>query len=192
MSHTPLHVTHPIERFFGYYPGTVAVITSAHAGVRNVMAAGWHSALSAEPPLYGIAVGRERRSHPLIVDGGHFVVHFLPFERADLIAGVGSVSATTGVDKFSHFGLTPRDGVATPVPVLQEAYLAYECKVVSVSAAGDHDWIVGEVLALHHRAEAYDERYLLKAEVARPAIFYGRSLFEALGTGERAVHAPPR
>jgi flavin reductase (DIM6/NTAB) family NADH-FMN oxidoreductase RutF len=192
MSTDPLSVISPIERFFGYYPGTVAVITSAHAGARNVMAAGWHAALSAEPPLYGVAIGRERHSHPLIVSGGHFAVHFLPFERADIIAGVGSVSGGSGIDKFAHFGLTARDGVATPVPVLQEAYLAYECKVVAVSATGDHDWIVGEVMALHHRTDAYDERYLLKTEVVRPAIFYGRSIFEALGAGERAVHTPPR
>jgi flavin reductase (DIM6/NTAB) family NADH-FMN oxidoreductase RutF len=188
----PLRVTNPVERFFGYYPGTIAVITSSHAGERNVMSAGWHAALSAEPPLYGVAIGRGRHSHRLIVEGGHFAVHFLPFERADAIAGVGSLSGRDGVDKFARFGLTTRPGVATPVPIVQEAYLAYECQVAGVHATGDHDWIVGEVLALHHRPEAFDDRYLLKADVARPALFYGRSLFEALGSGERAVHAPPR
>lgn len=66
------------DRFFGYYPGTVALITAAHDGQRNVMAAGWHTALSADPPLYGVAVGRERATHALIRAGGTFGVNFLP------------------------------------------------------------------------------------------------------------------
>ncbi|MFD1733971.1 flavin reductase [Deinococcus malanensis] len=51
-------------RFFGYYPGTVALVTAEHSGTRNVLSVGWHTALSADPPLYGVAVGRERGSHP--------------------------------------------------------------------------------------------------------------------------------
>ena len=69
-------------RFFGYYPGTVALVTAEHAGTRNVLSVGWHTALSAEPPLYGVAVGRERATHPLIVESGRFGVNFLPFAQA--------------------------------------------------------------------------------------------------------------
>lgn len=183
---------HPVTRFFGYYPGTVAVVTSQHEGEQNVLAVGWHSALSAEPPLYGVAIGHERYSHRLITAGGHFGVHFLPFERADAIAGTGSVSARDGVNKFAQYGLETKPGVAAPIPILQNAYLAYECRVVAVHASGDHDWVVGEVLALHHQANAFDERFLLNSHVVRPAIFYGRSIFEALGSGERAQHLPPK
>lgn len=188
---TPLHTTAPVERFFGTYPGTVSVITSAHQGRRNVMAAGWHAALSAEPPLYGVAIGRERFSHALIQGSGVFAVHFLPFERADAIAGVGSSSGQEG-NKFAAFGLESTPGAATGVPILHDAYIAYECRVQQIVATGDHDWVVGEVLALHHRPEAFDERNLVDTTAVRPTVFYGRSLFEALGAGERAIHTPKR
>jgi flavin reductase (DIM6/NTAB) family NADH-FMN oxidoreductase RutF len=79
---SPLVVTAPPERFFGYYPGTVAVVTAAHGTDRNVMSAGWHAALSAEPPLYGVAFGRGRYTYGLVRASGAFAVHFLPFERA--------------------------------------------------------------------------------------------------------------
>jgi flavin reductase (DIM6/NTAB) family NADH-FMN oxidoreductase RutF len=181
-----------MERFFGYYPGTIAVITSAHQEERNVMSAGWHAALSAEPPLYGVAIGRDRHSYQLIAASGVFAVHFLPFERADAIAAVGSVSGGSGIDKFEAFQLASSRGEATGVPILHDAYIAYECRVQQVVTTGDHDWIVGEVVALHHRSEAFDERNLVNTDAVRPTVFYGRSIFEALGTGERAVHAPNR
>ena len=57
-------------------------------------------------------------------------------------------------------------------------------------AQRDHDWVVGEVVAVHHRPEAFDERRMLDARHARAAVYYGRSTFEALGSGERAEHLP--
>jgi len=189
---SPLVATAPPERFFGYYPGTVAVVTAAHAGVRNVMSAGWHTALSAEPPLYGVALGRTRHTHGLVTASGAFAVHFLPFERAEAIAGVGSTSGRGGLDKFARFGLPTSDGAVLDLPILHDAYLAYECRVTAVHETGDHDLVVGEVVAVHHRPEAYDERRMLDATKARAAVYYGRSLFEALGAGERAVWQPER
>jgi flavin reductase (DIM6/NTAB) family NADH-FMN oxidoreductase RutF len=187
---SPLHTTAPVERFFGYYPGTVAVITCAHAGRRNVMSAGWHAALSAVPPLYGVALGRTRHTHAQVLASGAFAVHFLPFERADAIAGVGSTSGRGGLDKFARFDLAASPGAVLDVPILHDAYLAYECRLQAVHETGDHDWVVGEVVALHHRPEAFDERRMLDARHVRPTVYYGRSTFEALGAGERAEHLP--
>lgn len=181
-----LHVAAPPERFFGYYPGRVAVVTTAHAGRRNVMAAGWHAALSERPPLYGVAIAPERFSHELLVASGAFAVHFLPFEHADAVAGVGSTSGRDG-DKFERFGLTARPGAVLDVPVLQDAYVAYECRLAARHPAGDHDWVMGEVVAVHHRPEAFDERRLLDPAVAHPFVYYGRSRYERFGTGEVAV-----
>ena len=185
-----LEVSAPPQRFFGYYPGTVAVITAAHGADRNVMSAGWHAALSAEPPLYGVALGRERYTHALVIASGGFAVHFLPFEQARLIAAVGSISRHGGVDKFERFGLASRPGAVLPLPILQEAYLAYECRVSAVHVTGDHDWVVGEVVALHHRPEAYDERRMQDGRSVPGAVYYGRSRYESLGAGRLVDFTP--
>ncbi|MDA0700435.1 MAG: flavin reductase family protein [bacterium] len=140
---SPLRTTAPVERFFGYYPGTVAVITAGSGGARNVMSAGWHAALSAEPPLYGVALGRARHTHALVLASGAFAVHFLPFERADAIAGVGSTSGRDGVDKFARFGLASSSGAVLDVPILHDAYLAYECRVRAVHETGDPECVNG-------------------------------------------------
>ena len=178
-----LQVSAPPERFFGYYPGTVAVVTAAHGADRNVMSAGWHAALSAAPPLYGVALGRERYTHALVMASGGFAVHFLPFEQARLIAAVGSTSRNGGVDKFERFSLTTGPGAVLPLPILQEAYLVYECRVSAVHATGDHDWVVGEVVALHHRPEAFDERLVQDWARVPATVYYGRNHYEALGSG---------
>jgi flavin reductase (DIM6/NTAB) family NADH-FMN oxidoreductase RutF len=185
-----LSVSAPPERFFGYYPGTVAVITAASGEDRNVMSAGWHAALSAEPPLYGVALGRQRYTYDLVIASRAFAVHFLPFDQARAIAAVGATSRRTGVDKFARFGLETAPGAVLDVPILQDAYLAYECRVSAVHETGDHDWIVGEVVAVHHRPEAFDERRLQAGATVPGTIYYGRSLYEALGSG-RQVDFPP-
>lgn len=185
-----LTVSDPLERFFGYYPGVVSVITAEHAGERNVMAAGWHAALSAAPPLYGVAIAPERYTHALGVAAGAFAVHFLPFEQARAVAGVGSLSRRSGVDKFEKLGLKSVKGEATGTPILQSAYIAYECTIQNRVPTGDHEWWVGNVVAVHHDPEAFDERLLQRADSAAAAVYYGRSIYEGLGQGPRVAFEP--
>jgi flavin reductase (DIM6/NTAB) family NADH-FMN oxidoreductase RutF len=189
---SPFVVTAPPERFFGYYPGTVAVVTAADGADRNVMSAGWHAALSAEPPLYGVAFGRGRYTYGLVRASGAFAVHFLPFERADAIAGAGSLSRHDGVDKFDRLGLVTSPGQALDVPILHDAYLAYECRVDVVHTTGDHDFVVGTVVAVHHRPEAFDDRRMQDGVRVPGVVYYGRSTFEALGAGERGLFTRDR
>ncbi len=187
---TRLSTTHPVERFFGYYPGVVAVVTAQHDGERNVMAAGWHAALSSTPPLYGVAIAPERYTYDLVVKSGTFGVHFLPFEFAREIAATGTLSRSDGVDKFERLGLEWVRGEATGVPILQDAYVAYECRVTDRLPVGDHDWFVAEVLAVHHDPAAFDERMLQRADVSPAAVYYGRSTYEGLGEGPRVAFDP--
>lgn len=169
------------DRFFGYYPGTVALITAAHAGQRNVMAAGWHTALSATPPLYGVAVGPERATHALIRQSGTFGVNFLPFAQADAVQGAGLHSLHGGVDKHAllHLDTLPEQPLA-----LRGAYLHYTCRVTAVTRTGDHDLFVGEVEQVHFDPDAYDAAGLLTAP---PAIYLGRSMYTTTAP-QRAEH----
>lgn len=185
-----LVVTAPPTRFFGYYPGTVVVVTAEHGGRRNAMSAGWHAALSADPPLYGVAVAPGRFTYRLIRESGAFVVHLLPFEHARVVAGLGSTTASDGVDKLTRFGLRTVPGPVTGAPVVQEAIVAYECTLDAVHVTGDHDLMVGRVAALHHRPEAFDDALVQDGEAVPGAVYYGRGTYEELGTGTRARFAP--
>ena len=185
-----LQVSAPLEQFFGYYPGVVSVITAEHNGDRNVMSAGWHAALSSVPPLYGVALGRGRYTHRLVIESGAFALHFLPFEHARTVAAVGATSRHNGQDKFQRFSLPTTAGALLQVPILQDAYLAYECRVTAVHETGDHDWVVGEVVAVHHDPNAFDERRLQDSGKVPAAVYYGRSVYEKIGAGQRAEFLP--
>lgn len=185
-----LQVSAPLEQFFGYYPGVVSVITAEHNGDRNVMSAGWHAALSADPPLYGVALGRDRYTHRLVIESGAFALHFLPFDQARKVAAVGATSRRNGMDKFEHFSLATNPGELLQVPILQDAYLAYECRVTAVHETGDHDWVVGEVLAVHHDPLAFDDRRLQDSGSVPAAVYYGRSVYEKIGAGQRVEFKP--
>lgn len=186
----------PARRFFGYYPGTVAVVTAATADDRNLMSAGWHTALSAVPPLYGVAIGAERFTHALITAAGSFGVNFLPFEAAELVAAAGSVSRRSGEDKFARFAIEAEAPLATTAPVLTCAYLSYECEVVDVRRTGDHDLFVGEVKAVHYAPDAYDDTWLFRGAVrgagGAATLYYGRGEYQAVGSSSRAVFPPER
>lgn len=156
------------SRFFGYYPGTVALVTSAHAGRRNVMSAGWHAALSMAPALYGVAIGRAHATHGLVREGRTFGLNFLPSAYADVIQGVGTTSLHEGIDKYARFGL---QASAHHPLALAEAYLSYLCHVEQVIPTGDHDWFVGRVAQVFYDDTAYDERWLLRGNAA---VYLGR------------------
>lgn len=170
-------------RFFGYYPGTVALVTAEHAGTRNVLSVGWHTALSAEPPLYGVAVGRERATHPLILGSGRFGVNFLPFAAARAVQGAGVLSLHDGPDKFTRLGLKTLPGAPL---ALADAYLHYACEVVQVVPTGDHDLIVGRVAGVRFDPAHYDASGLFVGEAA---VYLGRSAYVTTTPG-REVYPP--
>ena len=179
---TPTHTRIPArDAFFGYYPGTVAVVTSHHDGARNVMSAGWHTALSSDPPLYGVAIAPERHSHGLITASGTFAVHFLPHHRADAIASAGLLTGRDVADKLHAAKLDWSEG-DHGLPILHDAYLAYVCRLETRVPTGDHELLIGHVETLHVDEAAYDAR-VLDPSHTHAAIYYGRSRYEALGYG---------
>lgn len=174
--------------YFGYYPGAVAVVTSRHGQQLNVMSAGWHTALSETPPLYGVAVAPERHSHDLIRESGLFAVNFLPFEHATAIAGAGLLSGAD-LDKFARLDLAWQAGEFSGLPILDAAYMTYECRVSDSFRTGDHTFFVGEVLGLTYLPEAFSDRQQDSGTV--PAVaYYGRSTYEELGSGRRQFLPP--
>ncbi len=173
--------------YFGYYPGAVAVISSRHGPDINVMSAGWHTALSQQPPLYGVAIAPERFSYRLVKESGQFVVNFLPFSRVEAVAGAGLLSGKD-VDKYSRLDLS-WTASARDLPLLDDAYMSYECEVVDEVETGDHSLFVGAIQTFHYLPQAFEGRVQNAVQVP-PVAYYGRSTYEALGSGQKKVLPP--
>ncbi|MGD0353468.1 MAG: flavin reductase family protein [Dehalococcoidia bacterium] len=168
--------TASVGEFYQHYPKVAAILTVNAGGKKNAMAAAWHSAISYKPPLYGVAVSPKRYTYKLIVESGEFGINFMPFEAAELIASVGG-SGGSEMDKFRKFNVAEEKPLKTTVPILREAYAAYECKLVDNKTYGDHAWMVGEIVAVHFTDDLFTDKGTLDVSKLNPALYLGAELY---------------
>jgi len=168
--------TASVGEFYQHYPKVAAILTVSTGGKKNAMAAAWHSAISFKPPLYGVAVAPKRFTYQLIVESGEFGINFVPFEAAELIASVGG-SGGSEMDKFHKFNIAEEKPLKTSVPILRDAYAAYECKLVENKIYGDHAWMVGEIVSVHFTDDFFTSGGTLDLSKLNPALYLGAELY---------------
>ena len=162
--------------FHHHYPRLAVIVTCHARGRDNAMAVAWHSSVSQNPPLFGISISPKRFTYELILEAQEFGINFLSLEKAELIAAVGGCPGEN-VDKFGVFNIVREQPLKTAVPVLKDAYAAYECKLVEHQTYGDHEWFVGEIVATHFLEESFTPGGLLDTAHENAALFLGSELY---------------
>ena len=189
-------VAEDIGAYYHHYPRVACVVTS-HSGDRNdAMAAAWHTPISFTPPLYGVAIAAKRFSYTLISQSKEFGVCFLAFDQAELIAALGGTSGRD-IDKFKRHNVALEKPLKTGVPLLKMAYASYECRLADDRVYGDHRLLVGEVVAVHRDADAFDTEEVIDLSKLSPALYLGGERYiPVTGSGmkhlERSVYAEPK
>ena len=177
----------PKERIAGpgnfnyHYPMLPAIVTAKHAGKENAMAAAWHAPFSFNPPLYGVMLSPKRHTCKLILASKEFGVNFMPLEHGELVAAVGG-SRGAEVDKFQKFNILTDPPLKTSVPILKDAYAAYELRLTEHRAYGDHDLLVGEIVAVHFSQEAFTDKGLNLSGV-NPLSYLGGDIYATVDKG---------
>ena len=159
-------------QFHFHHPRLAAIVTTHARGRDNAMAVVWHSPLSVKPPLYGVSISPRRFTFELLLESKEFGVNFLPFEKAELVASTGG-SEGRSVDKFERFHIARDKPAKTKVPLLKDAYASYECKLIDHTTYGDHEWLVGEIVAVHFQEEAFTAEGILDIAVWNPVLYLG-------------------
>lgn len=172
----PKIVTEDIGKFNHHYPKVAVIVTASAQGRVDAMTAAWHSSISFAPPLYGVSVMPKRFTYQLITESKEFGINFIPFEKASLAAQVGGISGQE-TDKFQRLGIETEKPARTKVPVLKDAYVAYECKLVDSRPYGDHIWIVGEIVAVRYLEEALAPEEILHLERIKPLLYFGSDFY---------------
>ena len=162
--------------FYQHYPRIAVIVTAYYNGRKNAMAAAWHTSVSFKPPLYGISIAPKRYTYHMISSSHQFGINFMPYEKSELIAAVGGSSGNL-IDKFTEFDIGEDKPVATEVPILKDAYAAYECKVIDDRVFGDHSWIIGEIVAVHVAEVLVKENGILDLSIVKPALYLGAELY---------------
>jgi flavin reductase (DIM6/NTAB) family NADH-FMN oxidoreductase RutF len=110
--------------------GPTVLVTSAHDGRRNIMAAAWSMPVEFAPPRIAIVIDKRTFTRELIHASGHFGVCIPGAALADLTYAVGSVSGRE-IDKFERFGIAAQAGGLTGVPLLEHGCAAWmECRLI--------------------------------------------------------------
>lgn len=168
-------ITTKISQFQYFYPYTVAIVGAKAKTKINYMSCAWHTALSFEPPLFGVLISKKRFTHQVISEAREFTANFISFERVKLSALMGRKSGHD-IDKLSEFQVKLSPSKIIKTPIIEEAYVSFECKVADIRAYGDHDLFVGEVLAVHEE-ECFDKEGILSTGKIHPLLYLGKDFY---------------
>ena len=164
--------TEEMPGFYLHYPTLVCIVTTKGFGKENAMACAWHSPISAVPRLYGVSISPRRYTYDLILNSGQFAINFVPFEKAELVAQMGAVSGRD-MDKLARFGIETEAPLKLQCPILKDAYASYECQLYDHHTYGDHEWLVGEIVAIHYLEEATTAENMINLANIRPTLYLG-------------------
>ncbi|MDP9793036.1 flavin reductase (DIM6/NTAB) family NADH-FMN oxidoreductase RutF [Catenuloplanes nepalensis] len=153
------------RQVMSHFCSGIVVVTASSDGVPVGLACQSFASLSLDPPLITFNVARTSRSWPLVRAAGGFAVNILgAAQRATC-----QVFAVSGADKFA--GLSWQPG-GTGAPLLADALAHIECRLEAVYDGGDHEIVVGRVVALQATAEP-----------AEPLLYYRREYRRLGGHG---------
>lgn len=125
----------------GAFPTGVTVMTVQSGEDRAGCTASSFNTVSMDPPLILWSLGLRAPSLPLFRSAGHFAVNILA-EGQQALARQFSRPAP---DKFA--GVPLRPGI-TGAPLIEGAIAHIECRVWARHPGGDHEIMLGEVVAL--------------------------------------------
>jgi flavin reductase (DIM6/NTAB) family NADH-FMN oxidoreductase RutF len=135
------------RKVLGSYPTGVCVITALDEQSRPVgMVVGSFTSVSLDPPLVGFLPDKRSTSWPLIETAGHFCVNVMGSDQLDICRSVGA----KGDEKFVGVEFTISEH---NLPIIANAIASIECRLHSVTEAGDHWFVLGHVLRLESRRE---------------------------------------
>lgn len=164
--------------------GPTVLITSAHGGHRNVMAAAWSMPVEFTPPRIAVVIDKKTFTRELVTAAGAFALCVPGAVLADATFAVGCVSGREVPDKLARFGLTAQPGPVLGMPVIEEGCCAWmECRLIPERHTEEaYDTCFAEVVAA-----AADERVFRNGRWAFSEAHADLHTLHHLGAGAFAV-----
>src|SRR5512140_1889443 len=114
--------------------GPTVLVSSAHGGKCNVMAAAWSMPVEFTPPRIAVVIDKSTYTRELITASGQLALSLPCRANADVAYTVGSVSGRDGVsghDKFDEYDIDHFAGPVLGLPLVEGCVAWMECKVLS-------------------------------------------------------------
>lgn len=127
--------------------GPVTLVSSAHGGRNNMMAASWAMPLDFSPPKVAVVIDRQTLTRELIEASGEFVLNLPAKAMAAQVLAVGSNSGRT-LDKFAAFSLATAPASVVAAPLIAACVAWLECRVIAEPHNQQrYDLFIAEVVA---------------------------------------------
>lgn len=154
--------------------GPTVLVTSAHGGRCNVMAAAWSMPVEFRPPRIAVVIDKSTFTRELAQASGGFGLCLPSLPLADLTYSVGQHSGREG-DKFARYGIEAIQGPVLGLPLIE---------------AGCAAWLECRLIPERHTEDAYDTCFAeVVAAAADPRIFAnGHWLFNEHNTELQTIH----
>ena len=127
--------------------GAVNIITCRHDGHVFGMTATAVCSATAEPPTVLACINRSTTTHEAVAQAEIFCVNVLRHEDREL-SGLFSGAHAGGMRGEARFRDEQWEKLATGAPVLKNALVAFDCRVVNRMVHGTHTVFLGEVQQL--------------------------------------------
>ncbi len=163
--------------------GPTVLVSSAHGGQCNVMAAAWNMALDFNPPKVAVVIDKSTLTRELVAASGEFVLNVPAREQAALTLAAGSESGR-GIDKMAKVGAHATAASRVGAPLIDGCLAWLECRVIpEPHIEQTYDLFLAEVLAAWADPRAFSENRWHFPNDGRRSIHYlaGGSFF---ATGE--------
>lgn len=112
--------------------GPTTLITSAHNGKQNIMAAAWVCALDFDPPKVTVVIDKKTFTRELIEAEGTFAINLPCVKQIEMVKKVGSVSGRDFLesDKFAEYGIETFAAQTIAAPLVRGCVAWLECKII--------------------------------------------------------------
>lgn len=140
--------------------GPTTLITSAHNGKRNIMAAAWVCALDFDPPKITVVIDKKTFTRELMEAEGTFAINLPCVKQIELVKKVGAVSGRDFLetDKFSEFGIETFAAQKIAAPLVKDCVAWLECKIIpEPHNQNTYDLFIAEVIAAQADARVFKE-----------------------------------
>lgn len=135
--------------------GPTVLVSAAHAGQHNVMAAAWACALDFAPPKVTLVLDKATRTRELVEASGEFALQLPTVPMAAMTVAIGTDSAKTHPDKLQQHGVplfhAPSHAsthISTHIPLVHGCAAWLLCRVIpEPHIQQTYDLFIGEVVA---------------------------------------------
>jgi flavin reductase (DIM6/NTAB) family NADH-FMN oxidoreductase RutF/predicted GIY-YIG superfamily endonuclease len=172
--------------------GPVTLVSSAHEGVKNVMAAAWAMPLDFNPPKVAVVIDANTYTRQLVEASGEFALNIPCRAIAASVLKAGSASGKE-IDKFAHSGLGSFPAQVIGAPLVEGCVAWLECRILpGTDNQQRHDLFLGEVVAAQADDRVFREgRWQFADDDLRTLHYFGGGAFTLTGeTFEVKIDTP--